>query len=195
VSEHTQSPASPPAGRVPAALTGVVALMLVVAVWTVWHRPRNREDRVRELNRAANALCAEKKFDEALALLHEARLLDERAAPTYYNSGRIHQLRGEVEKALEHYDRAIELRPDYVKPRVNRAIIHARLGDPSAALEGLDRAVSLDANNVPALYHRARLRKDRGDVDAARADLVRLLAVDPSDEKARAMLTALGSGE
>ena len=147
-------------------------------------------ERVRGLNRQANALAARGRDEEALKLLARALEIDPGCAPAHYNRGRIHHRRGDYATALGEYDNALEIRPDYAKVLTNRAILLARPGVTGGAarteqaLADLTRAIELAPERTPAYYHRARIALALGRHGPARADLDRLLELDPSDRKA-----------
>ena len=53
-------------------------------------------------------------FREAQKDFQRAVKLSERAAPTHYLMGEVARIRGDRAGAIKHYNRALELRPDYV---------------------------------------------------------------------------------
>ena len=104
----------------------------------------------------------------------------------YYKARRT---KGDVEKAIQLYKRAIEVRPNYALPWARLASGYLTLeeakGTPSAEdsariVAALDRAVQLDPNLVWAYYTRAGFEiAIQWDWAAAQADHERMRALDP----------------
>ncbi len=104
----------------------------------------------------------------------------------YYKARRT---KGDVEKAIQLYKRAIEVRPNYALPWARLASGYLTLeeaqGTPSAEdsakiVAALDRAIQLDPNLVWAYYTRAGFEiAIKWDWAAAQADHERMRALDP----------------
>jgi Tfp pilus assembly protein PilF len=89
----------------------------------------------------------------------------------YYNRGKAHDLKGELTKALEDYDRVIVLSPGNVDAYINRGTAHARAGSLKRALWDFDKAVSLDQKDAHAYLNRGLARLALGRIDPAIEDL------------------------
>ena len=72
---------------------------------------------------------------------------------TYCNSAKIHSKKKEYEDALQEYDRAIEVDPEYAEAYYGRGITYINIGYPEEAILDLDHALLLDPNN--AKFYRA----------------------------------------
>jgi len=81
--------------------------------------------------------------DELMASLHA--LLDDYTS--HYNLGNIHMERREYERALESYQTAIRLRPDFMPPYVNMAFVHNATGNNDRAESSFRKALTLDPNS------------------------------------------------
>jgi tetratricopeptide (TPR) repeat protein len=66
---------------------------------------------------------------------------------SHYNLGNIHMKRGDHEKALDSYQRAIKLRPDFVPPYVNVAFVYNAAGENEKAEASFRKALALDPNS------------------------------------------------
>ncbi len=101
------------------------------------------------------------RWDEAIEALEQARALREGVrllvglAQAYL--GRGDAARGDVEVARRCADRALELAPDDLLGRLERAAAAARLGDRAAALADLERALVLDPRSIRAHTDRFEL--------------------------------------
>ena len=68
----------------------------------------------------------------------------------HYNLGRAHQARGESEQARQQYQKAIDLRPDYVLARLALAQLLVSRDDFDAALKTAEAILAIDKGNVNA---------------------------------------------
>ena len=111
--------------------------------------------------RAAGALAAippehlEDKYRSQLTLATGELVESFMARPddyaSHYNKGNFYMERLDYEKALESYQMAIKLRPDFVPPYVNIAFVYNARGLNKDAANSFRKAIALDPNNV-AIY-------------------------------------------
>ena len=57
---------------------------------------------------------------------------------------------GKYQEAIEHFDKAIELDPNYVDAWYNKGVVLDNLGEHEEAIECYDKALELDPNNADA---------------------------------------------
>jgi len=108
--------------------------------------------------------AAEKRASQTLwfspedPLLEAVQVLDivERLGTQYpdwtnqhYLRGVLHMYNRNVEAALEHLTRAIEIGPDDLRPHVMLGRLHSLLGEDAEVIAVADRALALDAIDVP----------------------------------------------
>lgn len=145
--------------------------------------PRGAEARRLELDRAFEALQAAP--DEAGAALVEGRirqLWSQGATPAVgllLRRGMRNmeaQLPGE---ALEDFDAAITLAPEFPEAWHLRAQANARTGDLAAAARDLQEALRLEPRHWAALLSLAALQEEAGDAAAALRSLEAALAINP----------------
>ncbi|MEU9186539.1 tetratricopeptide repeat protein [Streptomyces sp. NPDC048484] len=119
---------------------------------------------------------------------------------------RAHALRGrelrqgrEYGRALEEFDRAIELAPELSRGHCGRGVTLRLMGEFPAALAALDRADELAPDTVAIIAGRAETYQLAGRYDDAAADFGRVVALDPTHGQAVAgravCLHALGRYE
>lgn len=88
------------------------------------------------------------------------------------NMGTILLSQGDAEGALAEFEAALELAPDFVLARVNRAHALVRVGRSAEAVTALERVLGTDPTNAKAISLLATLHLSEGEVDAA-LDLAR----------------------
>ena len=66
--------------------------------------------------------------------------------PAYYNRGFAYGDLGQQERAIEDYDEAIRLNPQFANPYAGRALAYTLLGDDTKAQQDADRAVEKGIN-------------------------------------------------
>jgi predicted Zn-dependent protease len=105
--------------------------------------------------------------------LGTARRLAREAAEALPREGRFHQLLGDIElaakdvkAALPHYEKAVELNPDYFGSYLGAGVAKYQAGDKAQAEQWLRKSVEL-LPTAPAAYFLGTIAKDRGDTNRA----------------------------
>ena len=126
---------------------------------------------------AGNNSQAEEIFMKVLGL-------DSQNFSALFSMGNIEHFRGNMQKALEYYDKAMKVRPDFPQLWYNRGVVFQSMNRLEEALEHYDQALALDPG-----YHDVRL--NRGWVLAemkrhkdALLNYEELIRVDPGNVKA-----------
>src|SRR5262249_30698033 len=81
--------------------------------------------------------------------------------------------KGEPEKALAHFEKALDLDPKRVQARYGRGLVRLQTGAPDKALSDFDEALRLEPGNVALLVARGGLLTEMKQYDRALADLDR----------------------
>ena len=76
---------------------------------------------------------------------------NQECAETYYNRGLAHSKNGELDKAIEDYTTAIELKPDYADAYYRRSKAWLHLGEEEKAKSDMKTASSIGINSATAL--------------------------------------------
>lgn len=109
--------------------------------------------------------------------------------------GRMHELRGEWEAALESYERELELDPSDASIRAYIGRVYREMGRPERAEQELVQALKVWPSHGPANYELGRVYLDAGRVEEAVRHLERALetwaGADPEDEQVVAARAAL----
>ena len=97
----------------------------------------------------------------------------------YNNRGMAYGEKGDYDHAIEDYNRAIDLEPDYADAYHNRGVAYHQKGDYDHAIVDYDRAIELKSNYVIAYYSRGVAYGDKGDYDHAIEDYNRAIDLEP----------------
>lgn len=116
-----------------------------------------------DCNDRANEIRMSDRLDEAITVLNNC-LSEElgRVARTYLLLGLSHYERGEQQRAIANYSKAIEFAPSYVTAYANRGLSYAMQKDYDEALRDFDRAIALDPGYMQAYYFRAFTHQKAG---------------------------------
>ena len=76
---------------------------------------------------------------------------NQECAETYYNRGLAHNKNGELDKAIENYTKAIELKPDYADAYYNRGGTWLRIGEREKAKSDLATARNMGVDVLIAI--------------------------------------------
>jgi predicted Zn-dependent protease len=110
----------------------------------------------------ALAAARKKELGAAESLMNEAIRIEPR-------EGRFHEFLGEIQlaqkepaKAIPHYQKAIDLNPDYFGSYLGAGVAQYQTGDKAKAEEWLTKSNSL-LPTAPAAYYLGAIARDRGD--------------------------------
>ncbi|HEY0942217.1 MAG TPA: M48 family metalloprotease [Steroidobacter sp.] len=110
----------------------------------------------------ALAAARKKEYSKAQSLVQEAIKIEPR-------EGRFHELLGEMklaekkpEEALTHYQKAIDLNPDYFGSYLGAGVAQYQTGNKARAEEWLTKSLEL-LPTAPAAYYLGTIARDRGD--------------------------------
>ncbi|MBU0762820.1 MAG: AAA family ATPase [Candidatus Altiarchaeota archaeon] len=102
----------------------------------------------------------------------------------YHNLANDYYKIGEFQKAIDHYNKALELRPDLLETYFNRALAYTRMSQYDKAMEDLNKVIELNPNLAEAYYTRGLVHEYKLEYDLAILDYNKSLEVDPSYSKA-----------
>src|ERR1700750_537541 len=104
-----------------------------------------------ELNDEAVACVKDHHYQQAVDLLKKAIALQPNLFMAHYNLGRVYQMTGESDLAIESFKHAVDLNPEFVAALHELGVSYnksARYGD---AVECLKRAVKLEPGRLDLL--------------------------------------------
>ena len=102
------------------------------------------------------------------------------SAEVYYNRGLDYQESGEHGLAIQQYDKAIDLDPNYLDAYNNRGNAYFDLGEHRRAIEDFDRAIELDPSDAIVYFNRGNTYNRLGEDHRAIEDYDRAIELDPS---------------
>ena len=129
--------------------------------------------------------------EESACQAEAQQRVEPNSANIYDDRGNVWRNRGRFDRAIEDYDKAIALAPDFAFAFYNRSQAHYLAGRFNEALADAGKAAALN-ENAQALSLRGLIQEKLGARDAALADLRRAAALDPSLAQARDALQRLG---
>ncbi len=119
----------------------------------------------------------------SLSNAHDRPYSDYTAENHFYLGLRLQQ-QGDPEKARDHYDKAIELNPQFSEAYYNRGNARRASGDHQGAITDYDKAIELNPQFSGAYYNRGNARRASGDHQGAIADYGKAIELNPQDAEA-----------
>ncbi|MBW8759489.1 MAG: tetratricopeptide repeat protein [Burkholderiales bacterium] len=103
-------------------------------------------------------------------------------APIWYAAGAVQQRLGLRDAAIKSYDKALELKPDYVEALINSGTLLREQLDHHAAIDRFNRALALKPDHLNAMSNLAIMLTEFKRSEEAVAMFERLLAIKPDFE-------------
>ncbi|MBR1092654.1 tetratricopeptide repeat protein [Bradyrhizobium manausense] len=102
-----------------------------------------------------------------------------RLANAYNNRGVARRLKANYAQAIDDFNEAIRLEPNYANAFNNRGVAYRNIGDLDHALSDYDRAILIKPDYFAAFYNRGLALTDRQEYAKAVSDFKVVLAADP----------------
>jgi len=125
-----------------------------------------------------------RRLDDAIAHFQRSLELNPASAPTQYNLGYAHALRGQRDEAIRRFREALRLDPDYAQAHNNLAAMLQLAGRNDEALEHYHRALALRPDNAEARRNLAQLLSQQGKAAEAIAEFEQVLNASAGDAQA-----------
>jgi arylsulfatase A-like enzyme/Tfp pilus assembly protein PilF len=126
-----------------------------------------------------------------LKVLREVVAKDPQVIDAWVMMGNEYSRRREFKQAVDAYQHALALKPDYDLAVFNLANVYRTMGRDEDAMIGYRRLLALDSRNAQAHQELAQVLVDHGRLDEARQELTRALELAPAMAAARNTLGAL----
>jgi tetratricopeptide (TPR) repeat protein/S1-C subfamily serine protease len=124
-----------------------------------------------------------KRYREAEVAINKAIELSPRAG-FYINRGVVRNELGDKQGAIDDYNQAIKINPNYAQAYYNRGIVRNELGDKPGAIDDYTLAIKINPNDAEAYNNRGVVRKDLGDKQGAIDDYNQAIKINPNHAEA-----------
>ena len=88
-------------------------------------------------------------------------------AHAYFDRGNIYQGKGDYDRAIEAFNRAIEIKQDYAEAYTNRGVAYHSKDDYNRAIKDHNKAIELNPGYAEAHFNHGNAYSDKGDYDHA----------------------------
>lgn len=102
----------------------------------------------------------------------------------HHNLGNEYYKKEEFDKALEEYNKAIEVKPDSLETYFNRALAYTRKKEYDKAISDINKVIKLNPTLAEAYYTSGLIHEYLKDEDGALADYDKALSCDSGYDKA-----------
>ena len=130
-------------------------------------------------------------FKEVVALLEQVVKADPQVIDGWFSLGNVYFREQRYEQAIDHFKRALELKPDYDLALINMANAYRAMGRDEAAMAGYEHYLRVDPKNAFVHYQMGEICLDREDLQCAEGHFAKALEIDPKVAAARNALGAL----
>ncbi|MFM6753217.1 MAG: tetratricopeptide repeat-containing serine protease family protein, partial [Dolichospermum sp.] len=130
-------------------------------------------------NQKYGVLSNLKKYKEAAAAINKAIELSPRAA-FYNNRGNVRSELGDKQGAIDDFNQAIKINPNYANAYYNRGIVRNELGDKQGAISDFNQVIKINPNYAYAYYNRGIVRKEVGEKHGAIEDSHQAIQIIPN---------------
>jgi len=103
---------------------------------------------------------------------------------THYDRGITYLNKGELDKAISEFNKAVELNPSIAKVYYNRGIAYGRKGQYDRAISDNNKAIELNPKYEWAFYNRGLAYYYKGKLDQSIDDFSKTIEIDPRIDKA-----------
>ena len=144
-------------------------------------------ENLENLKQKALQLFDDKNWDELIPTcteIIELEKLPRVKAFTYFRRGLAYDKKGDLDRAIADFTKALELDPNHAPAYYYRGLAYDKKGDLDRAIADFTKALELDPNHAPAYYYRGLAYDKKGDLDRAIADFTKALELDPNDAPA-----------
>lgn len=146
------------------------------------------EDATKQANEAKQAVTDIQELKQQVEKIQKKVNKDTEAAEKAANKAKSSQLFNEAfnEKdkltAIDLYDQAIKIRPDFLQAYNNRGLLKYHLGDNKGALADYNKAIEIKTDYPSAYYNRGLLKQRQDDITEALKDYNKAIELNPNND-------------
>ncbi|MBI5218137.1 MAG: tetratricopeptide repeat protein [Bacteroidia bacterium] len=118
-------------------------------------------------------------FKDSYTLFTDVIEKEPMASVAYSNRGLAKEKKKDMQGALQDYNKAIEIVPDYLEAHINRGNVRKTLGDNKGALEDFEKAVSINPKFPIAYNNRGIAKSNLNDLQGAMDDYAKAISLNP----------------
>lgn len=151
----------------------------------------------KKISNKAISLLNEGKYEESIEKFTEAIAEDPENPIFYYYRGAAFEKTGDLDKALEDYQKSVELKPDFILPTANIGKIYAKKKEFEKAIALYKKAVELGDQDATHYYNYGISLMNLGKNEQAKEVLEKLISLDEnySDAYYQLGIIYIGSGD
>jgi tetratricopeptide (TPR) repeat protein len=139
----------------------------------------------------ASAYLAERRGNEALAVLRQVEELFPKDPQAPFGVGKILVAQGERSEARKEFEKSLSISADYLPATEELANLDLTEKNYAAAMDRVQKQIEKNATAAPLLVLRGKIYIAQQDIAHAEADLRRAIELDPKLEPAYALLAQL----
>jgi tetratricopeptide (TPR) repeat protein len=143
---------------------------------------RNAGKTYHQLFQEAKLAHEQGNYEDEVALWNDVIAMNISAiqvAPAIMNRGTAYSAKGDLDRALQDYNLAIELDPGNAGAYVNRGLALGRRGEFESAIEDYAKAIALKPQQWEAYFNRAAELQEHGQFDDALVNLNEVARINP----------------
>ncbi|MBI2713815.1 MAG: tetratricopeptide repeat protein [Rhizobiales bacterium] len=112
--------------------------------------------------------------------IQSGRFSGKNLAVKFSNRGLAYNDKGQTDRAIQDYDQAIRLNPNYANAFYNRGNAYDDKGQTDRAIQDYDQAIKLNPNHANAFNNRGLAYKNKGQTDRAIQDFDQAIRLNPN---------------
>jgi tetratricopeptide (TPR) repeat protein len=118
----------------------------------------------------ADGVSLDLRISGCTTVIQSDKVSNNDLAIAFYNRGNAYRPKGQHDRAIQDYDQAIKLNPNYALAYNNRGIAYGAKGQHDRAIQDFDQAIKLDPSYAKAFNNRGAAYRDKGQIDRAIQD-------------------------
>jgi tetratricopeptide (TPR) repeat protein len=115
------------------------------------------------------------------AIIKTGRQVLNRLAIAYNNRGVAYRLKANYGQAIDDFNEALRLVPDFASAFNNRGVAYRNMGDLDRAVADYDQAILIKPDYIAAFYNRGLALADKREYGKAISDFTVVLQADPKN--------------